>query len=87
MKTLILCTVMLLTTAMVAHPGRAQAWQNVPAVQGVNYLLLADDEKKDLDLAIQIYLNKYPPEALLSFIYSTVENTMPRRSRNRTGGR
>lgn len=77
MKRIIWCAITAMALTMVVRTGHAHVWQNVSATRDVSYTLLNDDEKRDMDQAIRMYLDSNPPETILSYIYSTVEKALP----------
>jgi len=77
MKRVTCCAVGVLLMVIFVHPMHAHAWENAAVLQNVHYTLLTDDEKKEMDQAVKMYLDKNPPETILSFVYSTVEKTLP----------
>lgn len=77
MKRVACCAIGVLLMVMFVRPIHAHAWKNVAVLQDVHYTLLTDDEKKEVDQAVEMYLDKNPPETILSFVYSTVEKALP----------
>lgn len=77
MKKVTCCAVVVLLMAIFVRPMHANAWKNVAVFKAVHYTLLTDDQKKEMDQAVKMYLDKNPPETILSYVYSTVEKALP----------
>ena len=77
MKRVTCCAVGMLLMLLFVRPMHACAWKNAAVPQNAHYTLLTDDEKKEMDEAVKMYLDKNPPEIILSLVYSTVEKALP----------
>jgi len=77
MKRVTCCVVVVLLMAIFVRPMHVNAWKNGAVLQNVHYTLLTDDQKKEMDQAVNMYLDKNPPERILSYVYSTVEKALP----------